>query len=585
MPRSIRASAQRRTRTHVLGLSLALTASMGLVGLAPGLSGPAHAAPVEDCAVPFPVESLVDGQAVEGLTVSEGTTPEAFTGTFLGVLENGIAPGLDMIMMRLDSPAIQQAGGIWQGMSGSPVYDPGTGELIGAVAYGLAWGTTPVAGITPFADMDDYLSASGARKVDVTRAEARLIAANSDATVAQASAGFRRLGIPLGASAVVDPARTADAPERKAYFVDPTFTLSGGGPQGVASIDSVAAGGSLAAVQATGDVTFAGIGTTTSVCQGEVVGFGHPMSFAGETSYALGAADVLYVQEDPLGVPFKVANIGDIGGTITGDHLTGITGELGAAPPAVPFTSDLAYGTRSRVGTTDVYMPEALASASFYGSLGNHDRVVDAITDGSELQSWTVEGTDEAGAPFTLMFGDRITSTWDVSYEASYPLADVLWILSSFEGVTITEASSTGTVTDDASSYRVRTVQQRVDGEWVRVVDNRVRAKAGSTLRLRATLVSGAESTVVPITVALPKKLAGERGSLQIEGGDSDWIDVYGVETVAEMVDVYADAPRNDQVATSVSFGRDGRKFSADVLSAIQEKVVGGRRSIELVVR
>ena len=65
-----------------------------------------------------------------------------------------------MVMMRLSSPEIDRVGGIWQGMSGSPVYAE-DGRLIGAVAYGMSWGPSPVAGVTPFADMDTYLPPAG----------------------------------------------------------------------------------------------------------------------------------------------------------------------------------------------------------------------------------------------------------------------------------------------------------------------------------------------------------------------------------------------------------------------------------------
>ena len=79
------------------------------------------------------------------------------------MLQDGIAPDVDMVMMRLTSPEIDRVGGIWQGMSGSPVY-AADGRLIGAVAYGLSWGPSPVAGVTPFADMDTYLAARQHRR-------------------------------------------------------------------------------------------------------------------------------------------------------------------------------------------------------------------------------------------------------------------------------------------------------------------------------------------------------------------------------------------------------------------------------------
>ena len=41
---------------------------------------------------------------VTGLTVTSGTTPEPFTGKVLGVLQDGIAPDLDMVMVQLVAP-------------------------------------------------------------------------------------------------------------------------------------------------------------------------------------------------------------------------------------------------------------------------------------------------------------------------------------------------------------------------------------------------------------------------------------------------------------------------------------------------
>ena len=45
--------------------------------------------------------------------------------------------------------------------------------------------------------------------------------------------------------------------------------------------ETITAGGNLAAAMSTGDILMAGLGTATSVCDGDVVGFGHPMVFVG----------------------------------------------------------------------------------------------------------------------------------------------------------------------------------------------------------------------------------------------------------------------------------------------------------------
>jgi hypothetical protein len=38
--------------------------------------------------------------------VAKGNTPETFTGDVLGVIDDGIAPDLDIVMVRLSSPEI-----------------------------------------------------------------------------------------------------------------------------------------------------------------------------------------------------------------------------------------------------------------------------------------------------------------------------------------------------------------------------------------------------------------------------------------------------------------------------------------------
>ena len=122
--------------------AVATAATMTLAGLS---ASPAQSAPGSACPAPYPVQSLTKGAPVTGLTVGEGTQPDGFTGEVIGVLDNGIMPGLDMILVRLTSTEINRVGGIWSGMSGSPVY-AADGRLIGAVSYGLAAGPSKVAG-------------------------------------------------------------------------------------------------------------------------------------------------------------------------------------------------------------------------------------------------------------------------------------------------------------------------------------------------------------------------------------------------------------------------------------------------------
>ena len=71
-----------------------------------------------------------------GWTVVEGSDPVSFDVEILGVLPDGIAPGVDFILVHTSGPVIDETGGIAAGFSGSPVYIGG--DLVGAIAYGFS---------------------------------------------------------------------------------------------------------------------------------------------------------------------------------------------------------------------------------------------------------------------------------------------------------------------------------------------------------------------------------------------------------------------------------------------------------------
>jgi hypothetical protein len=579
-----------------------LTAAALVAGTATALGTAAQAAPTADCKAPYPVASLNQGDLVNGLTVSQGVTPDPFTGEVIGVLDDGIAPGLDMVIVDLDSPAIQAAGGIWQGMSGSPVYAT-DGRLIGAVAYGLAWGPSPIAGVTPFEDMDDYMAAAkpGA---EVDKDTAQAIAAASDVTAAQAEQGFEALGVATGVSGV-GGARLAKLTNAKRDYFPKTAYAAGTVSPGVASADDVEAGGNLAASFSYGDITMGGVGTATSICDNKVVGFGHPMSFLGETSMSLHPADALYVQPESLGAPFKVANFAPPAGTISEDHLTGITGSFGAAPAGVTITSDVSYAGRNRVGSSTATVPAAWPSVTFYQQLANHDRVVDAIRRGSESQSWVIKGS-QAGTPFTFSHSDRFTSSYDISFDAVWELADLVYLLSSVEGVNLDSVSVDGDVTNSSATYSLRGNEQLVKGEWTKVSNrNPATVRAGKKLKLRAVL-RGSDGTTakVPYSFKIPRRAAGNRGQVLLTGGNNFFSEdfFYGefgsAKSLADIKAYIDGLVRNDEIAAQLFIGgypgggegecrgcRGRGEIQKETTAGPADKVVSGFKRLKIVVK
>jgi hypothetical protein len=574
-----------------------LVASLGLAAAASAVtSEPAVSVPPEgDCPTAFAVADLVRDQPVEGLTVTQGTTPTEFGGTVIGVLHDGIAPGLDMIMMRLSSAEIDRVGGIWQGMSGSPVYTTG-GELIGAVAYGLSWGPSPVAGITPYEEMNKYLAPaapSPARQIEVSDAEASRIAAESDVTQGQASSGFSRLRIPRTFSGVsgwrLERTATLAPPHGKArpYIVKNAGTVSGAGGA-AADASTLVAGGNLGATFAYGDITAGGVGTVTSVCEGRLVGFGHPMMFSGRTTLSLHPADAVYVQEDSLGAPFKLANMGAPVGTIDQDRTAGISGVFGEglAPDTMDVTSNLSYpGAAPRSGTTHVSVPAANAEMTFYEQLANHDAVLESFAGGTELQRWTITGT-EGGTPFTITHRDRFTSTSDIAFESPWDAADAVWALGRMPGVVVETVAIDGDIVDDTSTWRVTRLEQSRGGRWV-TVDRRHPAlgRAGGTLRVRARLESGSETRTVPLALAIPGRAGRTSGALFVGGGASDWFNAGKADSVTELKKGLSQTARNDALAAQLFLEGRHAVFEGNVVSDPTDKVVTGQRLAGLVVR
>jgi len=87
-----------------------------------------------------------------GYTVFVGTEPKPFELEILGVLKGFPNPQQSAVLAKLLGDDLKHTG-VFQGMSGSPVYIDG--KLLGAVAFGYLFAKDPIAGITPIQHMID----------------------------------------------------------------------------------------------------------------------------------------------------------------------------------------------------------------------------------------------------------------------------------------------------------------------------------------------------------------------------------------------------------------------------------------------
>ena len=574
-------------RPHSRGLRVALLTSLALavpVALVEGgtVQAAHSAAASGDCAVAYPTTELTAGQLVNGLTVSQGVTPSPFTGEVLGVLKDGVLPGIDLVMARLDSTTIQEVGGIWQGMSGSPVY-AADGRLIGAVAYGLSWGPSPVAGITPFSQMQTSLNRTLPKKVAVGDHSARLLARTTGVTRAQAQQGFSELPTPLAVAGV--PAKILDRKSTRPYLPK-SATVAGAAPAAVTPTSTdIVAGGNLGVTFSTGDITQGAFGTVTSVCNGLVRGFGHPFNLLGKTTYGLSGAETLYIQEDPVAPPFTVANFGPTLGTITQDRYVGVSGPLGVLPTGATVTNVLNHGPDLRTSQSVVTVQDALAQTTNYAIVVNHLRVLDAFPPGAEVQSWTITGHD-GSVPFTLRGGNRYADTYDIAGIAQWDLPDLVWALGFVPDVTIDTVTAVSTVTDDPSTFALVRVEQRLDGHWIKLnKDTPARVKAGKKLRLRLVLANANGNDTVPLSLNIPNKAAGQKGRLFLNPGfPFPFEQEEPPTTVGGFKKLMRTFVRNDQFEANLSFFSEVGSIERTKKTAPADRVVTGSRRLKVIV-
>jgi hypothetical protein len=495
-------------------LALVVSATVGPAGAAPVPAAPVAgalvaAAPVatvastaraaepaaDPCPAAFPVDELVRGQQLTGLTVHEGTTPAPFDATVLGVLEGGIAPGLDMILVRTSSPAIDTVGGIWAGMSGSPVY-AADGRLVGAVAYGLAVGASPVAGITP----------ANAMLALQDRARAGTSAAPLAGTAS--ARGLAPLPVPLAVSGT-GVARLQRFLASSGGTLDTALAYRAGAASTAPAVAATPApGDNAAAAIAVGDVSAVAVGTTTAVCGDQALLFGHPMNFAGSTTMSYHAADAILVQED-LVTPFKVANpLGAIG-TVDQDRLAGLRAILGPVPRGaairstftVPATGDTRTGTTTAMDPTFV---DQVAAVHTYATI---DRTLESAGSGTVAFTWTARGTRADGRTWSFTREDALASSFDASFEAGFlVLARLTPLLTATdEDVTITSVRIDGDLAEDVRARTIGQVEVRGVRGWRPLGGpRRLVVQAGSPVVLRVALAGTGGATSRTVRLTLP---------------------------------------------------------------------------------
>ena len=365
-----------RRRLLVAALTLAAGLGLGAPGRAPaGEPNPSTY---------WKVDEIKPGMKGTGRTVMVGTKLEEFGAEVLGVMKD-VSPGRDMVLCRLTGCNLEHAG-IIQGMSGSPIYVDG--KLLGAVAFAWEFAKDPIAGVTPFAQMVEYVRSSdrrlAAEKLDGGEKHAAragftpLIDGLANEGDGAAAAAFGPVavsgGAPAGMRPIATPMAATGFTPRALAFLEERFRPLGMAPMagGAASAKVVeeegdkplVPGAPLSIAMVTGDFDLSGIGTVTHVEGDRVYGFGHPMFSLGACEFPLmtGYIHTVYPRASvsmKMGSPLKTV------GTLDTDVSTGVAGRVGPKPDMLPMSVRVKSGLYSDPRTFRVEVvrePNMLAS-------------------------------------------------------------------------------------------------------------------------------------------------------------------------------------------------------------------------------
>lgn len=319
------------------------------------------------------LDELAPGMKGEVWTVFRGTKPEPFEVEVTGVVRNALGPGKSLILCQLTDERVQKMGAV-AGMSGSPLYVDG--KLAGALSYQVQkFETVRYAGFTPIGDLLEVGQKSEIYAAQQANETGSLTRVHADATD-----GFRPLS-PVFAFGGVAP-RVVDW--LKPQFAELGLEVSalGGSTTGnesaLAASGPLRAGDAVAVAIASGDITLAATGTVSYVNGDQVVAFGHPMLSLGNVSLPMARAEIVTIlpsNESSL----KVANTGEIIGTIDQDRLSAVAGRLGPGPEMIPVEITIASadgGARSlnfRAVRHPQLTPLAIGTGAAQAVLGSND--------------------------------------------------------------------------------------------------------------------------------------------------------------------------------------------------------------------
>ena len=282
----------------------------------------------------LPLSQVHAGMQGYAYTIFAGDQIEKFDLEVLGVLDNFLGPKQSIILVQLKGPKVEHTG-VVAGMSGSPVYLDG--KLAGALSLKLGIFTKePIAGVTPIADVLNPPSQMVSAQVDSPQFS--LPTESAARTGLPSGSALEPIETPLVFSGFPPAAVQQFSTQLQGYG----FVAAQGGTSAPRPEDAHLVAGEMAGmVLVQGDASINSACTVTAVEADRVFLCGHPFLNLGEVQLPMARSRVVTTLSSDL-ASTKIVNVGGSIGTITGDHLTAVTGKLGPPPAMIPFDLSLA---------------------------------------------------------------------------------------------------------------------------------------------------------------------------------------------------------------------------------------------------
>ncbi|MFN0112902.1 MAG: SpoIVB peptidase S55 domain-containing protein [Blastocatellia bacterium] len=478
----------------------------------------------------FPVEQVKPGMRAIGYTVFTGGEPKKFELEILGVLTSFPNPGQNAVLSKLLGDELNHTG-VFQGMSGSPVYIDG--KLLGAVAFGYQFAKDPIAGITPIKDMISVFEQKQAeKKADQPRpvsfseisfnADSREYKEFVESLSGKSGAGAQSVASP-GSPQVLMPiatplAMTGVSPEVIARFAPlfqswgfmPVAGVSGAAPISdlkKATADTLKPGSTIVVPLIRGDYSVSAAGTVTYRDGNRIYAFGHPFLSLGVSEFPMHEGEVVTVMSSQA-TSFKLSFPTAMVGTISGDRSTGIYGELGQMPRMIPVTINL----KTSLGKQQTYNFDVVA-----------DRFLTPILMQMTVLS-TITSTERAIGDSTLQIRSNIklkdqpdiTLENRLSVSMNSPLAAAFAVS---KPISALFNSGFSDLRLEKISYDITSRDARNTGQLDRLWINRTEVRPGEKIEIHAFARTDSGSEYVErIPLEIPADVP--LGQLQIVVGD-----------------------------------------------------------------